>query len=314
MEWWKLSIWNTMLRLLIQLTFNKGIGNLYCYVIELLDFVDYYKNIGYKCDLIFSSNGKDVKNKYINFIKLEDIFDLSLFEIFDTIRNFEDSITDTVFEGFTYHSTQYGPEHPGVHSWDIYFKNPIKALPYYPRKASMRTLLSNVFKPKLVPKLNKKIYEKSIDFINKNKDTTKSIHIRYCDYKLIPNNHFKELTKNLFTILKSTKTNFHFMSNNQYIIDEITKLPNITKYDFKNLDLLPNDHPYFHHIGDVDYDILLDRFYDNLTEMLILSYYDTIYYFTLVGPWISTFLYYSTINNPNQKLIDIQNNLELITQ
>jgi small GTP-binding protein len=103
-------------------------------------------------------------------------------------------------------------------------------------------------------------------------------------------------------------------AGDQYIIDEITKLPNITKYDFKNLDLLPNDHPYFHHIGNVDYDILLDRFYDNLTEMLILSYYDTIYYFTLVGPWISTFLYYSTINNPNQKLIDIQNNLELITQ
>jgi hypothetical protein len=104
------------------------------------------------------------------------------------------------------------------------------------------------------------------------------------------------------------------MSNNQYIIDEVTKLPNIKKYNFKNLEILPNDHPYFHHIGEVDYDILLDRFYDNLTEMIILSYYDTIYYSTLVGPWISTFLYYSTITNPNQKLINISNNLGLITQ
>ena len=300
--------------MLIQLTFNKGIGNLYCNVIELLDFVTHYKNIGYKCDLIFSSNGEELKNKYINYIQLGDIFDLSLFDIFDSIRNFENSITDTDFEGFTYHSTQYGAEHPGIHSWDIYFNKPINFLTYYKRNASMESLLSNVFKPKLVPKLNQKIYEKSIDFRNKNKDITKSIHIRYCDYRIPPDDNIKEISKNLFTILKSTKTNFHFMSNNQYIIDEVTKLPNIKKYDFKNLEILPNDHPYFHHIEDVDYDILLDRFYDNLTEMVILSYYDTIYYSTLVGPWISTFLYYSKINNPNQKLINISNNLGLITQ
>ena len=302
------------MRLLIQLTFNKGIGNLYCNVIELLDFATHYKNIGYKCDLIFSSNGEELKNKYINYIQLGDMFDLSLFDIFDSIRNFENSITDTDFEGFIYHSTQYGAEHPGIHSWDVYFNKPINFLPYYQRKASMESLLSNIFKPKLLPKLNQKIYEKAIDFTNKNKNITKSIHIRYCDYRISPNDNFKEMSKNLFTILKSTKTNFHFMSNNQYIIDEVTKLPNIKKYDFKNLEILPNDHPYFHHIEDVDYDILLDRFYDNLTEMVILSYYDTIYYSTLVGPWISTFLYYSTINNPNQKLINISNNLELITQ
>jgi len=302
------------MKLLIQLTFNKGLGNLYCNVIEILDFVTYYNNIGYKCELIFSSNGHLRKNKYINFIKFEDIFDLSLFDVFDTIRNFEDSITNTEFESFTYHSTQYGAEHPGIHSWDVYFNNSINFLPYPKRIATMESLLHNQFNPKLIPKLNKKIYKKAIDFINQNKNITKSIHIRYCDYSISPNDYFKKMSRNLFTILKSTKTNFHFMSNNQYIIDEITKLPNIKKYDFKNLEILSNDHPYFHHIGNVDYDILLDRFYDNLTEMVILSYYDTIYYSTLVGPWTSTFLYYSTINNPNQNLINISNNFELITQ
>jgi hypothetical protein len=302
------------MRLLIQLTFNKGIGNLYCNVIEILDFVTLYKNIGYKCDLIFSSNGENLKNKYINYIQLGDIFDLSLFDVFDSIRNFENSITDKEFEGFTYYKTQYGAEHPGIHSWDVYFNKPINSLPYHMRKSSMESFLSNIFKPKLVPKLNKKLYEKATDFINNNKNITKAIHIRYNDYIIHPENYFKEISKNLFTILKSTKINYHFMSNNQYIIDEVTKLPNIKKYNFKNLEILSNDHPYFHHYKNVDYDILLDRFYDNLTEMLILSYYDTIYYSTLVGPWISTFLYYSTINNPNQKLINIRENLKLITQ
>ena len=266
------------MRLLIQLTLNKGIGNLYCNVIEILDFVTHYKNIGYGCDLIFSSNGNELKNKYINYIQFGDIFDLSLFNIFDSIRNLEHSITEKDFEGFTYHSTQYGAEHQGFHSWDVYFNNPISFLPYYKRKATMESLLSNLFKPILIPKLNKKIHEKAIDFINKNKDTTKSIHIRYSDYRISPDHYFKGVSKNLFTILKTTRTNFHFMSNNQYIIDEVTKLPNIKKYNFNNLDILPNDHPYFHHFGNVEYNILLERFYDNLTEMLILSYYDTIYY------------------------------------
>lgn len=300
------------MKLLIQLTFNKGLGNLYCNVVEMLDFVTYYRNIGYKCDLIFSSNGCLRKNKYINFIKFEDIFDLSLFDVFDTIRNFEDSITNTEFEGLTYHSTQYGAEHPGIHSWDIYFNEPIDFLPYNKKTASMETLLSNMFQPKLTPKLNKKIHEKAFDFIGNNKNITKSVHIRHGDYIISPNNNFKELSKNLFKILGDSKTTYHFMSNNQYIIDEITKLPNIVKYNFKNLEILSNDHPYYHHCDDVDYEILLERFYDNLTEMCIISYYDTIYYFTLVGPWTSTFLYYSKITNPNQKLINISRDLNLI--
>lgn len=302
------------MKLLIQLTFNKGLGNLYCNVVEILDFVTYYRDNGYKCELIFSSNGFLRKNKYINFIKFEDIFDLSLFDVFDTIRNFEDSITNTEFEGLTYHSTQYSAEHPGIHSWDVYFDKPINILPHNKKTASMETLLSNKFQPKLVPKLNKKIHEKAFEFISNNKNTTKAIHIRHGDYIMSPNDHFKELSKNLFTILNNSNDNFHFMSNNDYIINEITKLPNIVKYDFKNLKILPNDHPYYHHCANIEYEILLERFYDNLTEMCTISYYDTIYYFTLVGPWTSTFLYYSKIANPNQKLINIRDNLNLISQ
>jgi hypothetical protein len=298
------------MKLLIQLTFNNGLGNLYCGAVEVLHFVQKYKNLGYECELIFASNGTHGGNKFIGFLNFEDIFDLESFKIFNRIRSFEHSISDKEFEGYTYHSTQYGPNHPGAHWWDVFFD----VIPdeVFPKHAyNMETLISNQHVPFLLPKFNKKVYQKTNKFRKKNKKVNKSIQVRYYDYNINVNDDFKLLTKNIYDKLLDSKNIFHLSSNNQYLIDTLKSLNSIKTYEYKHLDILPNDHSYFFYHRHIDNSILLERIYDNLSEMVLLSYYDEIYYYTSFS-WITTFLYYSRSNNPTQKLININSNIDLI--
>lgn len=299
------------MKLLIQLTFNNGLGNLYCGVIEILHFIEHYKNLGYKCELIFSSNGSSGRNKFIGSINFEDIFDISDFKVFDNIRSVKYPITDKNFEGYTYHSTQYGPDSPGVHWWDVFFdENPETVPPKYPY--NMETLLSRSLTPKYLPKFNKKVYKKVKNFLRKNKNINKTIQVRYDDYRLNPDKNFVDFTDNLLEKLTNSDNVYHLMSNNQYIIDKVKHLPNIKTYDFKNLDILPNDHSYYFFHTHISHEILLERLYDNLAEMVILSHYDELYSYSSFN-WTSTFLYYSMSKKPNQKLININTDLNTIT-
>lgn len=298
------------MKLLIQLTFNNGLGNLYCGVIEILHFVEVYKNLGYNCDLIFSSNGSSGGNKFINFIKFEDIFDVSSFKVFDSIKSIEYSINDKEFEGYTYHSTQYGPDYPGAHWWDVYFDT-VPEMIFPKNQYNMSTLMSKEFIPKFLPKFNEIVYKKVELFRIKNDGIKKSIQVRNCDYNLNPTDEFKTFSEKLYETVLDSKTKFHFMSNNQLIIDKLKNLSNIKTYEFNNLELLPNDHSYYFYHKHIDYGILLDRLYDNLAEMVLLSYYDIIYYYTSLS-WVSTFLYYSKSNNSEQQLININSDLTLI--
>ena len=299
------------MKLLIQLTFNNGLGNLYCGAIELLNFANHYKELGYQCDLIFASNVNAGGNKFIDLVDFEEIFDLSSFEIFDTITNTPHSIGVKEYEGYIYHSTQYGPNHPGAHWWDVFFDE-FPENEVYPKYAfNMETLLRNECVPKWVPKLNKKIYDKVDDFFNKNGKSSEAIQVRYNDYTPNPPDEFKNFCINLTEKLKSIDKTFYVTSHNKFAIDTISILPNVSIYEYKHLDVLPNDHCYYFYHKNFEREILLDRLYDNLSEMVILSHFDTIYFSSSIS-WTTTFLYYSKSNNPSQKLININNNLDLI--
>lgn len=296
------------MKLLIQLTFNNGLGNLYCGAVEVLHFVQKYKDLGYDCELIFASNGNAGGNKFINFCKFEEIFDLNSFKVFDRIRSIEHSIGSKEYEGYIYHSTQYGPNYPGAHWWDVFFDElPDEVFPKHP--FNMETLISNQHVPVFLPKFNKEVYKRVKKFSKKS--IKKSIQVRYYDFNITPPDDFKIFSENLFTKVSQSKNKYHFTSNNQYIIDKLKSLPNIKTYTYKNLDKFPNDHGYYFYYKDVERKMLMDRIYDNLTEMVILSTFDEIFYFTSFS-WNSTFLYYSRANNPKQKLININNNLDFI--
>jgi len=299
------------MKLLIQLTFNNGLGNLYCGLVEILHFIENYINLGYKCELIFASNSSAGGNKYINYIKFEDIFDVTELKVFDNIRNVEYSIRDKFFENYTYHSTQYGADSPGVHWWDVFFDKPPE-IEYPKNPYNMETLIYNQYLPKVLPKFNKIVYDKASNFIKKNNDIYDAIHVRYYDYTFNVDDSFELFTQNLLENLKYNDKIFHVMSNNQYLIDTIKDLSNVRIYEFQNLDILPNDHSYYFYHKNIDNELILNRFYDNLAEMVSLTYYKNIYYYTTFG-WISTFLYYSKSNNTNQNLIKINNQLNLIS-
>lgn len=299
------------MKLLIQFTFNNGLGNLYCGAVEILNFANYYKNLGYSCDLIFASNGNAGGNKFIGQVNFEEIFDIKSFNIFDTITNLEHSTGDKEYGGYKYHSTQYGPNHPGAHWWDVFFDE-FPEEEVYPKYAfNMETLLSNQHIPNWLPKLNEKVYEKVDLFLSKNGPIDRAIQIRYNDYTINPHEEFKNFCFNLKEKLNSLDSKFYITTHNKFAIDTLSDLPNSVTYEYKHLDVLPNDHCYYFYHRNFERDILLERLYDNLAEMVLLSVCDTIYFSTSIS-WTTTFLYYSKSNNPNQKLIHINNNLEII--
>jgi hypothetical protein len=297
------------MKLLIQLTFNNGLGNLYCGLVEILNFVNHYKELGYECHLIFASNGNMGNNKFIGEISFEEIFDTESLDMFDTIKSVKHSVGSMEYEGFTYHSTQYGPNKPGAHWWDVFFdKLPEDEI--FPKYAfNMETLLNNISIPKFLPKFNKEVYRRAELFLKNN--IKNSIQIRHFDYNLQPSDIIKKLTTDLYDVLSESNIPYHLTSNNQYIIDTLSPLSNVVTYEYKNLDILPNDHGYYFYHTHIDREILLDRLYDNLTEMVLLSYYDNLYYYTSYD-WLSTFLYYSKSNNQKQTLINIKNNINLL--
>ena len=299
------------MKLLIQLTFNNGLGNLYCGAVEVLHFVDFYKQKGYDCELLFASNGNMGSNKFINYVEFEEIFDVESFSVFDKITNIEHSTRDKNYDGYTYHSTQYGPDFPGAHWWDVFFDE-IPEEPIHPKFAyNMETLMRKESIPKFLPKLNKKIYEKVDLFLDENNEFTKSIQIRYNDYQLNPSDDFKLFCEKTYEKLNSIDETFYVTTHNKYATDILNKLDNTIMYNYNNIDDLPNDHGYYFYHKNFDREILLERLYDNLTEMVLLSKCDIIYFYTSIS-WTSTFLYYSLSNNQKQKLININNNIENI--
>lgn len=299
------------MKLLIQLTFNNGLGNLYCGAVELLNFASYYKNLGYECELIFASNGNAGPNKFIGQVNIEEIFDLTVFDMFDNISNVTNSIGEKNYLGYQYHSTQYGPDHPGAHWWDVYFD----VLPeeVYPKYAfNMETLVSGKHVPTIIPKLNHKIYEKVDNFIQKNGTIDNVIQVRFFDFSLNPPENFKDYCKKIKERIEESDQKFYFTSHNKYAVDLMSDLKNVVMYEYQNMDELPNDHSYYFYHKNFDREILLNRLYDNLAEMSLISKCKKVYYSTPYG-WMTTFLYYSKSNNPELELININNNINLIT-
>lgn len=296
------------MKILIQVTFNNGLGNLYAGIVDILHYVKKHKELGYDAELIFASNGSSGSNKYIDNITIGEIFNINDFEIFDNIRNIEHSIGTKEFEGYTYHSTQYGPDYPGAHWWDVFYDVIPEVVPPKPGH-NMERLLAKEEVPILLPRMNEIVYNKVDDFLQENK-IDDVIQVRFYDYNINPSDEFKKFVDNLYDRVKSSNNTYYLTSNNQYLIDKLCELPNIVTYKYKNLDILPNDHNYYHYNKHIDRDILLERLYDNICEMVLLETFNKIYYYTPYS-WISTFLFYSKSNNTEQSMINI-NDLTLI--
>jgi hypothetical protein len=291
------------MKILIQLIFNNGIGNLYCGMVEIMDFLHPYKESGYFIELVFASNGGGGSNKYINYCNIEEIFDENYLMFFDKITNLEMSITDRQYGDYKYHSTQYGPNNPGIHWWDVFVSS--DDIIVNPKKAfNVETLLSRINVPNYLPKYNSKIHNRVETFLSKKNKINKVIQIRYFDYRLNPEDDFVKFCDLLNNKIKLSSDIFYISSNNQYILDVLKLNQNVVTYEYENINELPNDQGYYFYHKNFERDFLLSRLYDNICESVILSLFDEIYYFTSYS-WSSTYLYYALSNNPKLKLIEL---------
>jgi hypothetical protein len=98
----------------------------------------------------------------------------------------------------------------------------------------------------------------------------------------------------LYHKIKNNKKYYHIGSNSSFVMDKFLKLENVVEYEFQNLDLFSNDHSYYFYNKHISNDMLLDRLYDNLAEMVSISGANNIFQYSTFS-WISNFLIYGFI-------------------
>lgn len=296
------------MNLIIQHNWTTGLGDLFCASTEYLNFISDLKKQGYKTKLIFSFNGEYNLNKYIGLNPLEKIYNLDSFSLFDDIEVRNNPITELSINDLKYHHTQYGVNKPGQHWWDLY----LDVIPQnlsYPNFSPTTFLYKNI-KPIIFPKFNEEVYKRADNFSKILGHNYNFLQVRYFDYTEVPEKEYKEKIDLLYLKIKNSTEVYHLGSNNKYVSDKFLGLKNIIQYNFKNLDLFSNDHTYYFYNKHLSNDLLLDRLYDNLAEMVSISNTKKIYLYTTFG-WISNFLYYGMSQSKRQINFELLNkNLE----
>lgn len=286
------------MKVLIQQNWTSGLGDLYIGACEYLNFVKRLKDLGYETELNFSYNGFTGGNKFIGPNPFETIFDIKSFDVFDKITISEYPIGEKNYNNLIYNHTQYGPNSPGIHWWDCWF-DVVPDINIYPN-FSPYTLLSGEQIPSILPKFNEEVYKRSNKFVSTIGEGYNFIQIRYFDYNFKSEDITSSVSK-LYDAIEISDQKFHIGSNNQYSINTLKILPNVTTYEFNNLDLFPNDHTYYFYNKHISNDILLDRLYDNISEMVSIENAKKIYQLTYYS-WISNFVYYGLSNRENKNI------------
>lgn len=290
------------MKVIIQHNWTTGLGDLFCAATEYLNFIRHLKTLGYETELLFSFGN----NKFISKNEFDIIFDKKSFNLFDSISVLDNSIYDKKFKGLNYFHTQYGPTTPGQHWWDTYFDVIPEDISY--PNYNPQTFLNRTMIPEIFPIFNEKVYQKVTEFRGKLPKNYSYIQIRYWDYA---NNSidkdFEYDIDSLYLKIEKSEKIFHVGSNNSVVLDKLKNLNNVIIYEFNDLDLFSNDHSYYYYNKHISNDILLERLYNNLAEMVSISESQNIFLYTKFS-WVSNFLYYGMSKNINQFNFKLINN------
>lgn len=296
------------MNLIIQHNWTTGLGDLFCASTEYLNFISDLKKQGYETKLIFSFNGEYNLNKYIGLNPLENIYDLNSFKLFDEIEVRDRPITDLTINALKYHHTQYGATKPGQHWWDVYF-DIVPSNVVYPNY-NPNTLLYKNTKPTIFPRFNEEVYKRADSFSKTLGKDYNFLQIRYYDYREEVDESLLISLEILYSKIQNSGQVFHLGSNNKFVCDKFSNLENVREYKFKNLDLFSNDHSYYFYNKHLSNELLLDRLYDNLAEMVSVSNSKKIYLYSTFS-WISNFLFYGMSQSTEQfKFELLDKNLE----
>ena len=292
------------MKLVVQHNWTSGLGDLYCACTEYLTFIKPLKKLGYETELIFCFNGFSKTNDYIGLNDFDKIFDKKSFKLFDKISVRDYPIGNLEYDGTKYYHTQYGPTTPGQHWWDIYF-DIVPDNIIFPNYGP-QSFLQYKFKSLTTPKFNNEVYKRVNKFKKKLSLNHNFIQIRHFDTK-IPDNDFIKYIDELYSLLMDSQETYHLGSNSPYVNDKFSSLNNVFQYTFKNLELFSNDHPYYQYNKHISNEMLLDRLYDNIAEMVLVSKAKNIYQYSSFS-WISNFLFYGFLNRKTELNFKIINN------
>ena len=287
------------MKLLIQLHFQNGLGNLYTSVVQLLHFANYYKKLGYKCNFIFAYKNTHGGNGWgLDKINIEEIFDMDAFDVFDTVTNVEFSIMDKEYIGYTF----YGGGSPSGVWWDVFFSENVDNFYQLSYGNYDGHIFSNRdFIPEKIPQFNKKIIDRVKNFEEENMDVNESIQLRLFGFGDSENYNpnLIALYDTIYEKLSNKEKKYFLTSSCVSCLGKLLKLPNVKIIDSR----LKNEY-----YGDTDnfYDreSRINFLYNNIAEMVLISKTNTVYYKTVLS-WTSTFLYYAFVNNPNIKILKI---------
>jgi len=300
--------------ILLNLDFMTGIGDFYLDTIECLEYAQKLKEQGHPVQLLFSS----VRNKYLEHIKLDEIYDLETFHMFDSIEQLD----RTVYFQRTIRECTHIPIQGK--RWRIFSSSSLPKIhiPHYQR---MDEFILHRKKPVLLPQFKNIIHDKKEEFIQ-NKNLYDFIHFRTRNAKVgntsphlekmdkrEGHDFTEKVTQKVFQAVKQSSKNYHVGSNDRYFVDTMKKLPNVFDYSFSNLDLFMNDYDYYKHIvgKKIDREIILNRFYENVAEFISLENAQNFISSTSMC-WVSHFLSYGLINNKNNyKFVSFSDNSNL---
>lgn len=286
------------MKALIQHNWTSGLGDLYCAICEYLDYTEKLKEIGYEVELFFAFTKF---NKYITPVELDLIFNMETFKIFDKVTVSEYPINVEEYNEYRFHSSVYGSKTPGNHWWDVFYDNaPNNTIDKI--SVNPTTILRHENEIKNKPIFNDEIYRRVLNFKEKINKEYDFIHIRYFDYKNYGiEDWFKIMVDELHDNIKKSDKYFHIGSNSPYLNEKLHNLDNVIQYGFNNLDILTNDHFYGQlnkNRKEITTEILLDRLYDNLAEMISIENAKRIHGYTSYG-WTSNFLSHGLISGKN---------------
>ena len=296
------------MKLIIQLNCTAGLGEMYSDILELVDYAHKFKELGYNTQLNYCFNGSHgTKNKYLKEpVHFHEIYSNKNLDVFDIIETKQNSTGNLEFDNFKCIRASGPGNKVGMHEWDAF----VDVLPgedmTYP-KFKAQDLIRFQRVPFKTVEYTDEIIDRANEFSRSIGDDYDFLHIRNFDGS-VPNDIMLQRINILYNKIQNSTRKYHLGSNNKQIIDKFIDLPNVFTFNFSHLDIKHNDHGYGHGNSNLSQEFLLNRLFENLTEMVSIKNADRIISTTSYN-WTSSFITYGILKQLNENRFSWHNAL-----
>lgn len=281
------------MNILIQHTFNTGLGDCIVAVSEYVHNCLKLKDEGYKIHLKVNTSD----NKYYKDLKLTDLFDESVFNIFDTVEYISNSFIIPP-DNYEVKHISYNAPKPGLHWWDLFVEKNDNFDFDVTTFFQQPTTFANV---QYAPILQ--LSHEVINIVEElNYTNESSIYLRSNDE--VETLELYEIYKDIINDIVKTSSSIFVCSNSYTLKEKIKQIAdnNLIYYNIPYEDNVQfsgtplGNHFSSKYCSNVPLDIRKKRTLYTMAEMVKLSKSKTIHYFT---SWnrISNFLFLSIANN-----------------